>query len=415
MTSTGHFVSRRQLLAGSGALFAWACVPRVARAAGRDPRLLVIILRGAIDGLDAVAPIGDPAWHSLRGEAALRLDGPAPGLPLDSMFALNPAMPELHGIYRAHEAIIVHACATPYRERSHFDGQNILESGYTRPGVTESGWLNRALGSIEPEGGAQKRSAVGIGPVAPLIVRGPAPVLAWAPSGRRRDTDDTLMRVLDLYRHSDPELSGALEAQVDLAAIVSAGGVEASDAKAGTSRPVDAAGRVRSLFVRTAAAAARILANPDGPRIGALDLNGWDTHADQGAHKGRLAVLLSGLDAALAAIKKESGPVWREMVVAVISEFGRTARLNGTRGTDHGTATIALLAGGALKGGRVIADWPGLRHADLHETRDLKPTTDLRAVLKGVLKEHLHVGDNTLGATVFPDSGTVRPLSGLMT
>ena len=171
---------------------------------------------------------------------------------------------------------------------------------------------------------------------------------------------------------------------------------------------------MRAYFAEVAGAAAKFLARPNGPRIGALAFDGWDTHANEGADAGRLAALLGALDGAIAAIETEMEDAWRETVVAVITEFGRTARINGTDGTDHGTATVALLAGGALKGGRVIADWPGLKPANLHEGRDLKPTTDLRAVLKGVLKDHLRVDDATLASKVFPDSAAVKPMTGLV-
>src|SRR5262249_12057708 len=153
----------------------------------------------------------------------------------------------------------------------------------------------------------------------------------------------------------------------------------------------------------TAGAAAKFLARPDGPRIGAIAFDGWDTHADEGEISGRLAALLGALDGAIAAIEQGMGASWKETVVAVSAEFCRTARINGTQGTDHGTGTIALLAGGALKGGRVVANWPGLKQAQLHEGRDLKPTTDLRAVLKGVLKDHLRVEERELASAVFPD------------
>jgi uncharacterized protein (DUF1501 family) len=171
---------------------------------------------------------------------------------------------------------------------------------------------------------------------------------------------------------------------------------------------------VRAYFAEAAGAAARFLASPDGPRVGALAFDGWDTHVNEGAAGGRLADLLGALDGALAAIETNMGRAWNETVVALVTEFGRTARINGNEGTDHGTATVALLLGGALNGGRVIADWPGLREADLHEKRDLKPTTDVRAVLKGLLKDHLRIDDRALDNAVFPDSGAVKPMAGLI-
>ena len=252
------------------------------------------------------------------------------------------------------------------------------------------------------------RDAFAVGPIAPLVVRGPAPVLSWTPPRLPPASDDTLTRLLDLYRHTDPALARVLEERMGLAAIARAGGMDGQQPRA--------AGivQVRAYFAESAGTAAKFLARPNGPRIGALAFDGWDTHANEGAQGGRLATLLGALDGAIAAIETEMKEAWRETVVAVITEFGRTARINGTEGTDHGTATIALLAGGALKGGRVIADWPGLKPANLHEGRDLKPTTDLRAVLKGLLKDHLRVDESVLASKVFPDSASVKPMAGLV-
>jgi uncharacterized protein (DUF1501 family) len=407
-------VTRRRLLLASGTLFAWAHLPKLALAEGRDPRLLVIVLRGALDGLAAVAPVGDPDWLALRGDKALTLEGKTPALPLDKMFALNPAMPNLHRLYQAGAATIVHAAATAYRERSHFDGQDVLESGLARPGAVSTGWLNRALATLEPAGSANSastkpRNAFAVGPIAPLVVRGSAPVLSWTPPRLPPASDDTLMRLLDLYRHTDPALARVLEERMGLAEIARAGGMEGGQQQ----RPV-AAAQVRAFFAESAGTAAKFMARSDGPRIGALAFDGWDTHANEGALDGRLFALLGALDGAIAAIETNMGDAWRETAVAVITEFGRTARINGTEGTDHGTGTVAFLAGGALKGGRVLADWPGLKEANLHEKRDLKPTTDLRAVLKGLLKDHLRVDEAALASKVFPESSAVKPIAGLL-
>jgi len=415
MTINIHAPTRRVLMLAYGTLFAWAYLPKVARAEGRDPRLLVVVLRGALDGLATVAPVGDPDWARLRGDKALALEGASPALALDSFFALNSAMPNLHRLYKAGAATIVHAAATPYRERSHFDGQDVLESGQVRPGATDTGWLNRALSALAHGERAESkgRDAFAVGPVTPLVVRGPAPVLSWTPPRLPPASDDTIMRLLELYRHTDPALARVLEERMGLAAIAHAGGMDSM--KPGQPAPAGGqAAQVRAYFAESAGAAAKFLARPEGPRIGALAFDGWDTHADEGALNGRLAALLAALDGAIAAIETNMGPAWRETVVAVVTEFGRTARINGTDGTDHGTATVALLAGGALKGGRVIADWPGLNDANLHDGRDLKPTIDLRAVLKGVLKDHLRVDDRVLAGNVFPDSAAVKPLAGLL-
>jgi uncharacterized protein (DUF1501 family) len=218
------------------------------------------------------------------------------------------------------------------------------------------------------------------------------------------------MRLLELYRHTDPTLARVLEERMGLAAIAKAGGMDAPE----QGRRAAGVARVRRYFAESAGAAAKFMARPDGPRVGALAFDGWDTHANEGAADGRLAALLGALDGALAAVETNMGEAWRETAVVVVTEFGRTARINGTDGTDHGTATVALLVGGALKGGRVIADWPGLKDANLHEGRDLKPTTDLRAVLKGLLRDHLRIDERVLADSVFPGSGSAKPTAGLL-
>ena len=412
---TIHAATRRELLGGAGVLFAWPFLPKIARAEGRDPRMLTIILRGALDGLAAVAPVGDPDWVKLRGDKALLLDGKPPALALDSFFALNPAMPNLYRLFKSGEAAVVHAAATPYRERSHFDGQDVLESGLPNPGRADSGWLNRALGGLQAEARVRRdRRAFAVGPVTPLVVRGPTPVLSWTPTRMQPASEDTMARLLDLYHHTDVELARVLEGRRDLSILARAGDPAAMAPTEGRQQPQGFPAQVRAFFADAAGTAAKFLAREDGPRIGALAFNGWDTHVDEGADSGRLATLLGALDGAIEAVRVAMGPVWSETVVTVITEFGRTARINGTNGTDHGTGTIALLAGGAVKGGRVIADWPGLKNAQLHEGRDLAATTDLRAVLKGLLKDHLRVTDQALAGQVFPGSGDVKAMAGLV-
>ena len=417
MSSLFHLPTRREALLGSGALFAWAYAPKLARAEGRDPRLLVIVLRGALDGLAMVAPVGDPDWVRLRGDNALVLDGKTPALPLDTFFALNPAMPNLHRLYQSKQATIVHATASPYRERSHFDGQDVLESGLAKVGARDSGWLNRALSSLETDGRIKPQGSRGrafaVGPVTPLVVRGSAPVMPWVPQQLLPASEDTQMRLLDLYRHTDLRLARALEGRRDLVALAQGDGMDTMKPREGEPAGAGMA-RARQYFADAAGAAAKYLAQPDGPRVGALGFVGWDTHINEGAVGGALAGLLGALDGAVAAIEKAMGGAWTETVVAIVTEFGRTARINGTNGTDHGTATVAVLTGGALKGGRVIADWPGLKPAHLHEGRDLKPTVDLRAVMKGVLRDHLRIDERALTASVFPGSDDVQVMSGLL-
>ena len=255
--------------------------------------------------------------------------------------------------------------------------------------------------------------ALGIGAVTPLVVRGTAPVMSWVPQKLLPASEDTQSRLLDLYQHTDPKLAAALDARMRLAALGSKPGTGDSMSDDPTLMPPGIA-RVRAYFAEAAGTAARYLAKPDGPRVGAMGFVGWDTHISEGAISGQLANLLGALDGALASIESNMGEAWHETAVAVVTEFGRTARINGTEGTDHGTGTVAFLAGGALKGGRVIADWPGLKPAQLFEDRDLKPTTDLRAVLKGLLRDHLRVEDSVLVSSVFPDSADVRPIDDLV-
>jgi uncharacterized protein (DUF1501 family) len=396
-------VSRRSMLLGAVSFSAWAYLPKFARAAdGRDPRLVVVILRGALDGLATVAPVGDPDYSGLHGSIALTRDGPHAAIPLDSFFALHPSMPEFARMYNDKKAAVVHAVATPYRDRSHFDGQDVLESGFGGPGRVQSGWLNRALEGLPR--GDRVMSALAVGPTTPLVLRGAAPTVGWTPATLPQAADDTAMRLIDLYNHRDPALATALSQglQIDKIALSDDG----MKPKPGT----NGVGAMRL----AAKGAAKLMAADDGPRIAALAFDGWDTHANEGGPVGRLAQLLSGLDGALAEFESGLGDRWKDTVVVVATEFGRTARINGTDGTDLGTGTVALLAGGAVNGGRVIADWPGLKPTNLYENRDLKPTTDLRGVIKGVLRDHLGLGDKVLSDAVFPDSAGVKATQGLI-
>ena len=393
--------TRRALLLSGAAFAASAYLPKFARAAdARDPRLIVVILRGALDGLATVAPLGDPDYAGLHGAIALTNDGPHAALALDGFFALHPSMPEFARMFRERHAAVVHAVATPYRERSHFDGQDVLESGYAGPGRVQSGWLNRAI-EVLPRG-ERVWSGLAVGPTTPLVLRGAAPTVGWAPVNLPTAADDTAMRLLQLYGERDPALAAALSQGLKLDRLAVGDDMKPKG------------GNAAEAMKQVARGAAKLMAADDGPRIAALAFDGWDTHAQEGGPVGRLAQLLGGLDGALLEFERGLGPHWRDSVVVVATEFGRTARINGTAGTDHGTGTIALLAGGAVNGGRVIADWPGLSAARLFEARDLAPTTDLRAILKGVLHDHLGIGERALAERVFPDSALVKPAKGLV-
>src|SRR5438067_6035870 len=309
---TSLATSRRALLLGGASFAAWAYLPKFARAAdGRDPRLIVVILRGALDGLATVAPTGDPDYAGLHGSIALSPDGPHAAIMLDSFFALHPAMPEFARMYREKHAAVIHAVATPYRDRSHFDGQDVLESGFAGPGRVQSGWLNRALQALPK--GERVMSALAVGPTTPLVLRGAAPTVGWAPVALPQADDDTASRLIELHQHRDPALATALSQGLQLEK--TAHGEQIKPKPGGNN-----AGAMRLV----ARGAAKLMGADDGPRIAALAFDGWDTHANEGGPIGRLALLLSGLDGALAEFEIGLGERWRDTVVVVATEFGRT-------------------------------------------------------------------------------------------
>ena len=367
-------LDRRLLLQIGGAGVAMLGLPKIAFAATArtDKRFLFIIQRGAADGLATLGPTGDPAYAGLRGDLAADL---ASGTKLDSMFTLHPALAETAKLYAAKQALFVQAVASPYRDRSHFDGQNVLESGGAGAYRVKDGWLNRLL--TELPGG----KAVALAPTVPLALRGAVPVASYAPSNLPEAGDDLLIRIGDLYAQ-DPQL-GPLWTQAQ-AARMKAG--ELGDAKGGA-----AAGQL----------AARLMGGADGARIAMIETNGWDTHNGQ---RGRLAAQLRGLDALVASLKAGLGADWSNTLVLVATEFGRTAKANGTGGTDHGTGAMAMLIGGAVNGGRVIADWPGLSQAALYEGRDLKPTIDLDALIASALSQHFGLDGARTAGLLFPET-----------
>jgi uncharacterized protein (DUF1501 family) len=405
-------VQRREFL-GLGALAAGGALLR-ARVAFALPdtgksRFVLVIMRGALDGLAAVPPLGDRDYPELRREFALRPPGESGGaLPLGAFFGLHPSLAFLQQCYAARELIVFHALASPYRERSHFDGQDVLENGSPRPHAMQTGWLNRALGAA-PRPGARE-AGVALGQNVPLVMRGPAAVTSWSPSKLPGLDDDTLARITDLYA-SDALLATRLADALVANAMAAGDGTEDAAMMPQAASP-GARGAAR--YAEVVRAAAGFLRREDGPKVAVFDTSGWDTHANEGGAQGQLAGRLGELDAGLATLHQELGAAWQHTAVLLVTEFGRTAAINGTRGTDHGTATAAFLAGGAVAGGRVIADWPGLSSRALYQGRDLAATLDLRAVLKGVLSEHLAVPTRALEQDVFPDSAAARPLRGLV-
>lgn len=351
------------------------------------PRLVLLNLRGGLDALAVAAPYGEPAYARLRGGIAL--PSPASGdglLALDGLFGLHPALAALHRRYEAGELALVHAVATAYRERSHFDAQKVLENGTGTP-ASVSGWLNRAAGA------APGLAVLAVGASVPLVARGPAPVTSWSPSLLPGLDADTLARIEDLYNH-DAFFAARLASALD-----------APDGTGMTPR-----GRRRQGIAHLVEPVAALLRAPGGPDVVALDWGGWDTHANQGGIEGGLALRLAQLDASLEALAGALGTLWAETMVLVVTEFGRTVRANGTRGTDHGTGALALALGGAVRGGRIIADWPGLAGASLYEGRDLRPTRDLRTLFAGALVTHLGLDAGRVAHDVFPGAD-VPPLA----
>jgi uncharacterized protein (DUF1501 family) len=396
--------------------------------AATQNRLVFILMRGALDGLSAVPPYGDPHYAALRGELAI----PAPGgansansaLPLDATFGLNPGLSFLHESYGARELLVFHAVATPYRERSHFDGQDVLESGLTQPHASPTGWLNRALSGL-PAAGRQRENGVALAQNVPLVLRGPAAVSSWSPSVLPDLDGDTLQRIADRYA-SDPVLSRRLadamitdqlatEARAMPAMMTDAATGDATIAAADAQPATAAAARsTAGHYSETVKTAAGFLCRDDGPSVAVFDTTGWDTHFNEGGAQGQLRTRLAVLDDTLRLLKQNMGAAWSRTAVLLATEFGRTAAANGTRGTDHGTGMAAFLLGGAVAGGRVVADWPGLSSSALYQQRDLKPTRDIRSVMKSVLHDHLQVAKATLDNQVFPDSSTAPYLPDLL-
>lgn len=366
-----------------------------------DRRLVLIILRGGLDGLSACPAWGDPAFERARAGIAVAPPGEADGaLPLDGFFALHPALASLHGRWRAAELLVVHAHCTPYRERSHFDAQNVLETGATTPHALDGGWLNRALATLRRHSGdPQAGRPVALGTSVPLALRGEVETSSWAPSRLPSPREDLLARIETLYG-DDETLAVAFSQARMTNALADASGMDGGGARAN--------------LPALARAAGRLLAAPDGPRVATLEAGGWDSHTAQERPLGGLHRAYRALDAALEDLRAHLGEAWRHTAVLVVTEFGRTVAMNGAGGTDHGTGSVAFLVGGAVRGGRVLADWPGLAPGDLHEGRDLRATTDTRALLKGVLAEHLDLPAQALAREVFPDSAGVKALGGLI-
>jgi uncharacterized protein (DUF1501 family) len=387
--------TRRHFVLATSAAFAAPASLAVAQsarnAAPDDARFVFVILRGGMDGLAAVPAVGDAEFASARGALA-EFGGASPLALPGTPFALHPHLAQMHALYQRGELAVVHAAGLPYRERSHFDAQQVLESGGNKPYEISTGWLGRALAAQQGASGLALTTAV------PLVLRGSERVDTWAPSALPEPSADLVTRLEFLYAADVP----LREALARAKALREQPGME-------TSTGGNAQGRQAALTL--ARKAGEMLSTARGPRIAVLELGGWDTHANQATPNGALASNLRLLDAALDALRESLGAAWGRSVVLIATEFGREVAVNGTQGTDHGSGGAAFVAGGAVAGGRVIADWPGLAKSQRFEGRDLRVTTDLRALMKGVLADHLRVATATLERDVFPASAAVKPMS----
>lgn len=381
-------INRRNLvLTGAAGALSLGFAPRLAFAqVASDRRFVFIIQRGAADGLGTLAPVGDPAFAAQRGVLAQDF---ADAAKLDAMFALHPNLKNVAQMVAAKEALFVHAVASPYRDRSHFDAQNVLETGGVAAYQLKDGWMNRLL-SVLPD---DARKGIAIAATIPMALRGKVEVASYAPSVLPDASDDLLGRVAMLYAE-DPQLHAIWEQATATRTLT-------GDLAANNGRNAAATG----------ALAARLLAADNGARIAMIETGGWDTHAGQ---RGRLGAQLNGLDQMIAALKAGLGPLWGKTLVLVATEFGRTVKVNGTQGTDHGTASVAWLLGGAVQGGRVVADWPGLSEAALYEGRDLRPTAGLDAVIGSAVAAHFGIDPARAMPTLFPGQNSARVMEGLV-
>ncbi|MEL7312361.1 MAG: DUF1501 domain-containing protein [Pseudomonadota bacterium] len=389
-------LDRRSFLSLSCAgLTTAALLPRsVFAALPGTQRFVVVLLRGGLDGLHALVPYSDPNYARLRPKLHEAMLSGGGYTKLDSDFALHHALSPLQEMFETRELLFVPAASTQYRQRSHFDGQNLLENGSGKPFGAKTGWLNRAVSAISAK---DQRLALSIGPTIPLILQGASGVQTWANSRLTEVDDEFLIRMARAFK-DDPLFSATMTDAIN----TSEPDIDMSDMKR----------RRGQEFTVTARAAADLLAQPEGPRVAVLDAGGWDTHFDQ---ERRLALGLGSLAAGLVELKQGLTRHWKNTVVVVVSEFGRTAAENANRGTDHGTGGLAMLCGGAVAGGRIVGDWAGLSKKSLYESRDVRSLNSYESIFKTVLLSHLQVPEAVIETSVFPNSSGLAPMSGLLT
>ncbi len=365
-----------------------------------DSRLVVIVLRGAMDGLDVLQPYGDPMLGAYRPNLKTGPGvGDTPAADLDGFFALNGGLAGLMPLWQAGELGFAHAVSTPYRDkRSHFDGQDILEAG-TGPDVPDpaarEGWLNRLV-QVLP--GATAETAFSVGVEEMLILQGRAPVSSWAPEAKLSLTPQARL-LLEAVYHDDALFREAAEQAMELGAepVLAAGEAGMSDDVTDPAiLPGAVSGNAQAGIALAEFAAEKLRG---ATRIASFSLTGWDTHRGQAPMMGKA---LERLQAVILALKAGLGPVWAQTTVLAVTEFGRTARENGSRGTDHGTGGAMLMAGGAVRGGRVYGRWPGLAEADLYGGRDLMPTGDVRAYAGWAMRGMFGFDRGVIEGGVFP-------------
>jgi len=344
-----------------------------------EKRFVFILLRGGMDGMGALPPIGDKTFTSLKGRDTSYDDYHK----LDGDFALHPSLKHMHSLYKDKQAIFVPAMASPYRTRSHFDAQDLLEYGTASKTSLRSGWLARVANNTT----GSKETAVAISNSLPIGLQGSNKTLAWAPARFRGPEDTFLNRLSSLYENN-PAMAKSLQMAIKSEKIADSMSMGAKSGKA-----------ARKDFVELNKAAGRFLTTKDGPTLAMLEMGGWDTHSSQVT---RLKQQFDTLDSGIAALQDSLGKEWENTVIFVSSEFGRTANYNGTAGTDHGTAGTGFLLGGAVKGGRIYGDWPGLKTSALYRERDLMPANNCYSVIGGLMHDHLGFDSKEVRSSILP-------------
>ena len=395
-----NIFSRRRFLASAAMGAGLAAMPigtnvSFASSPLSQQRLLFVLLRGGVDGVAAVAPSADPHYHQVRGSLAFDR---ADLFSLADGFSLSPGLAPLAEFWKRDELAVAHAIASPNRSRSHFEAQAVIETGLDRPVGAADGWLNRLLSVL---GGSNSGIAVGAG--LPRSLSGKIPVSSWSPA-QLGSVEAAFLERLHLFYRSDPLLSGKFEAALGQREIATGLAGEAMPGKGPGDR-----GSADNLFRATA----KLMIAENGPNIAAMEMSGWDTHTNQGRADGALDRLLARLASGLTAFRDEMNESWAGTTVVVMTEFGRTVQPNGGVGTDHGTGSAAFVLGSRVGKSKVIADWPGIGEKQLYEGRDLMPTVDSRAVLKGVVVGTFDLTKGQLGQ-VFPDAADV-PMLDLLT